>query len=282
MPGSDSCTPMRRNRLLATWTATISVLRGLPFLVASRPGTPLRVLCLMAFDTVHVFRTSRRISADTLRTMAALLDLGAFANDAWDSGDCSGGGFEDVRRQLAGSRACFLADEYLSRLRDLEQQRPPTGSDDSGHHAVVSYRESVNRLSLGVLAATALGSLSIEEAIRSTHDDEDIRVLFDIVMLCQIIDDLADFSKDAAHMVPGFLTAHASLSQALSLTSRTAAKYASDTKRSPTSPHLFPFRVAMTGMSIFTTLAILAARWRFRLRSLRTSRPLIPDRLAGR
>ena len=72
-------------RLAASLAAIISFWRGLPFLVAGRPKTPLRILCLMAFDTVHVLRYSHRLPSSTLQTLATLLDLGACANDFFDN-----------------------------------------------------------------------------------------------------------------------------------------------------------------------------------------------------
>ena len=58
------------------------------------------------------------------------------------------------------------------------------------------------RLSLGMVASTALGYPSLEEGIQATHRDDDLRIVFRIVMLCQIIDDVLDYSKDAAAGLP--------------------------------------------------------------------------------
>jgi hypothetical protein len=93
-------TAPRPGRLAASLAAMISFVRGLPLFVSSRPKTPLRVLCLMAFDTVHVLRNSRRLSADTMQTLASLLDFGACENDVFDGKDVSRHEHRATRRLL--------------------------------------------------------------------------------------------------------------------------------------------------------------------------------------
>ena len=36
-----------------------SIVRGLPLFMSARPKTPLRVLCVMAFDTLHMLRNAK-------------------------------------------------------------------------------------------------------------------------------------------------------------------------------------------------------------------------------
>ena len=52
-------TVARPGRLRPTLVAVACFLRGLPLLLCATPKTPLRVLCLIALDTVHVLRTGR-------------------------------------------------------------------------------------------------------------------------------------------------------------------------------------------------------------------------------
>ena len=116
-------------------------------------------------------------------------------------------------------------------------------------------------MSLGAIAATVLNKGSIEDGIQATHRDADMVALHRIVMQCQIIDDVLDFSKDLHNGLPSFLTAHASLSEALALTSVAATQYATMDNLTA-SPHVFPFRVALWGMSALARVAIMLGQWR--------------------
>ncbi len=90
---------------------------------------------------------------------------------------------------------------------DLESSRPLPGGDHWQFQDVGLYREAVVRLSLGMVAATASGNRCLDEGIRATYCDADLKILFRIVMQCQIIDDVLDYSKDLSAGLPSFLTA---------------------------------------------------------------------------
>ncbi len=257
------------SRLSAVLAAAISFLRGLPLFVSGRPKTPLRVLCLMAFDTVHVLRNSQRMSSHTMQNLATLLDLGACANDFFDKKNFSRQEYRVTRRLLEKTKSSAMVNEYIRRLRNLENQRPLPGGDDQQHGQAQAYRESVIRLSLGKIATTALGNLTIEDGIQATFNDEDLETLYRIVMLCQIIDDVLDFKKDKDDGLPTFLTAHASPSQALSLTSKAAKQYF-DQRSLSSSPHVFPFSVALWGVSALAKVAIMYGYWRLKWFELRS------------
>jgi hypothetical protein len=261
-------------RFAASLAAGVSILRGLPWFVSSRPGTPLRVLCLMAFDTVHVLRYSRRLSSRVLETLAALLDFGACANDYFDDHEFSRQEYRATRRLLHRAPAGVAVNEYWRRLRELENRRPSPGGDAGQHRQTQAYRESVVRLSLGMIAATTLGNLTIEDGIRATHREEELEMLYRIVMLCQIIDDFMDFAADMDHGLPSFLTAHASPLAASSLTSAAATRYA-DRGGLPSSPHVFPFRVALWGVSVLAKVVILLGHWRLKLTGLQNRLALL-------
>jgi hypothetical protein len=269
-------TESRPGRIAACLIATISFVRGLPLFVSSRPRSPLGVLCLMAFDTVAVFRDSRRLSSHTLKTLASLLDFGACVNDFFDGNEFSRREYRATRRLLVGTSTCVLMNEYVSRLRDLEKRRPSPGGDARHHRTVQSYRESVVRLSLGMVAATALDNLSIDDGIQATYHDAEIETLYRIVMLCQIIDDVLDFATDIDNDLPTFLTAHTLPREALSLTSEAATRYA-DGGGLPTSRHLFPFRVALLAISALAKLTIMFGRCRLKMQAIRTPSELVPD-----
>lgn len=266
--------------LASSLVAMISFLRGLPFFISRRPRTPLRVFCLMAFDTVHVLRYARRMPSDKLQNLALLLDFGASANDFFDKNSFSSQEHRVTRQLLERAKANVAIDEYMSRLRHLENRRPLLSGDSLQHRKVQTYRESVIRLSLGMVAATALNNLTIEDGIQATHGDEDLEMLYRIVMLCQIIDDVLDFAKDTRDGLPSFLTAHVSPVEALILTSEAAMRYA-DLVSLPSSPYVFPFRLALLVMLILTKVAIILGRWRLSLSALRNRIASITDRHAS-
>jgi hypothetical protein len=157
-----------------------------------------------------------------------------------------------------------LPAEYLRKLRALERGRPAAGGDPRQFADVALYREGVVRLSLGLIAAAAFGDQTLDEAVRAMDADEDFKLLFRIVMQCQIIDDVLDYSEDSFAGLPSFLTASGLLPQAFELTRRAAAAYADDHDLVGSSA-TFPLRSALFLVSTLTRLVILMGRWRHRL-----------------
>jgi hypothetical protein len=246
-----------------------AILRGLPLFAAKRPKTPLRVLCIMAFDTLAMLR-GKPLTLRQRRVLAALLDFGACANAAFDNKErCRREARETLQLlEAAGMRSSVA--EYLHRLRDLECSRPLTGGDAGQFREVVRYREAVVRLSLAKVAATAhgrqclarqcLGRQCLDDAIRATHCDDGLKVLFRIAMQCQIIDDVLDYSKDLSAGLPSFLTACRSLPQAFELTRLAALGYA-DARDLPRTGGVLPLRIALFLVSTCTILVIGFAQW---------------------
>lgn len=250
-------------RIPSLLISVVSFLRGLPLFMAARPKTPLRVLCVMAFDTLHVLHTSRRLPLPKLRILATLLDFGACANAAFDNKVFCWKEYRATRRMLdaAGIRSSVV--EFLRRFRELERIRPPPGGDPWHFQKVRAYREAVVRLSLGMVATTAIGNQCLDEGIRATYCDDDLKVLFRIVMQCQIIDDVVDYSKDTSAGLPSFLTATESLAHAFELTRLARLQYADD-RDLPQTDDLFPLRLALLVVSACAKLVVLLGRWRQR------------------
>jgi hypothetical protein len=256
--------------------AVRSLVRGLPLFLSARPKTPLRVLCIIALDTLHMLRTAKPLPLLKLRVLAALLDFGACANAAFDNKDCCSREFGTLLQLLADAGIRPSVDEYLRRLSDLESKRPSAGGDAWAFRKVSLYREAVVRLSLGIAAATADGNQCLDDAIRATDWEADLNLLFRIVMQCQIIDDVLDYSKDLAAGLPSFLTAASSLSQAFELTRLAAQGYADD-RGLPRTGDVFPLRVALSLLSACTKLAVVLGRWRQRIHFRRQ----LTDRVYG-
>jgi hypothetical protein len=246
--------------LSSTRVAAVSLARGLSLLPSGRPGTPLRALCLAAFDTLHVLRHGSRLPAPGLKVLAALLDFGAAANAAFD---LKGGRRQDrqtTRRLLEEAGLGPVVAEYVRRLGDLEGGRPRPGGDRGRFQEVRLYREAVVRLSLGVVATAARVAPSLDDAIAG---DGVLRLLFRIAMQCQVIDDVLDYSKDRAAGLPSFLTACESLPEALELT-RLAVRGYSDARGAARPADELPFRVALSLVSTCAELVVTLRRRRCR------------------
>ena len=251
-------------RIASMLIAATSFLRALPLFIAARPKTPLRVLCIVAFDTLHVLRTSNRLPVQRIRMLAALLDFGASANAAFDRKKFCPEEFRCTRQLLEEAGIGSTVDEYWRRIQELERRRPCPGGNRLDAQRVRTYREDVVRLSLGVLTATAFARESLQDGIHAIHAEEDLAVIFGIVMQCQIIDDVMDYSKDVTACLPGFLTASESLLEAFELTSLATLCYASD-RGEARSGREFPFRFALFAVSAIAKLLINLGRWRQRI-----------------
>ena len=201
----------RYGSIFAFLVSAICFLRRLPLFFSSTPRTPLRVLCVIAFDTIHVLRHSKPLPRQRIGVMAALLDFGACANATLDNKPYCPKEYEVTRQRLEKAGLSPAVDEYLRQLRELERHRPSARGDHRQFDEIRAYREAVARLSMGIVAATALGDECSENGIRATHSDDDLETLFRIVMQCQIIDDVLDYAKDTSAGLPSFLTASASL-----------------------------------------------------------------------
>jgi len=250
-------------RITSNLIAVRSLARGLPLFFSARPKTPLRVLCIMAFDTLHMLRHAKPLPMPKLKMLAALLDFAACANAAFDHKICCRHECRITLQLLeeAGIRSSVV--EYLRRLKDLESRRPVPGSGDWQFQKVVLYREAVVRLSLAMVATAANCTQGLDEGIRATYCDAGLNILFRIVMQCQIIDDVLDCSKDRSAGLPSFLTSLESLPQAFELTRLVAIGYADD-RDVPRTGDLLPLRSALLLVSTCTKLIIVLGRWRQR------------------
>jgi hypothetical protein len=225
------------------------------------PKTPLRVLCIIALDTVHVLRNAQPLPRRRCKQLATFLDFQACTNAVWDGKDPCAQEYRALRQRLERAGLGVWITEYLSRLRELETRRPSVGGGLRRFDDVRSYRETVARLSLATVAAIALNAECLEEGIRATYCDSDVAALFRMAMQCQIIDDVVDYRKDLSAGLPSFLTASASLPQAIALTADAARSYASS--RGPSAGGgVFPLEAALHVVTIVTKLVVGVARRR--------------------
>jgi len=226
--------------LQATLVSLLCLLRGLPLFFRASPRTPLRVLGIIALDTLHVLRYSRLLPRTRIRELAQFLDLEGCANATWDHKPRCEEEFQAIRQRLehAGLGSCL--DAYLGHLRELESHRPSMGGDRRRFDEVRAYREGVARLSLSTAAEIALGP--------GEHPEVD--TLFRTLMQCQIIDDVLDYGEDMAAGLPSFLTASASLPLGFELTAASVRRYSAGGQG------LFPLRVALLVITAMTKIVV--------------------------
>jgi hypothetical protein len=248
----------------STAIALMSLARGLPLFLSARPRTPLRVLCIIAFDAVHRIRHAKPLPRVQLKLLAALLDFGACANAALDNKDWCPLEYWTTRKLLEDAGISSMVDEYLQRLTDLEARRPLPGGDERQFHAVERYREAVVRVSLGMVAATASGDRCLDEAILAIDREAEFMILFRIVMQCQIIDDALDYFEDISAGLPSFLTACTSLPQSFKLTRLATLNYARD-HDVLRARKTFALRAALFLVSTCARLVIVLQYWTLRV-----------------
>jgi Lipopolysaccharide kinase (Kdo/WaaP) family len=262
LTGTDQgVTIPRPGRIRASLVSLGCFLGGLPLFFRATPRTPLRVLCVIALDTVHVLRTARPLPRSRCHQLAAFLDFQACTNAVWDGKDLYAPEYRALRERLERVGLGVWITEYLSRLRELELRRPPIGGDLQRFDDVRSYREAVVRLSLATIAAIALSAECLDEGIRATYCDSDVAALFRMAMQCQIIDDVIDYRQDRSLGLPSFLTATASLPQAIASTADAVRFYAAS--RGPSAGGgVFPFEAALRVITLVTRLVVGGARMR--------------------
>jgi len=250
-------------------------LRGLPLFVRAAPRTPLRALGIIAFDTLHVLRTSQPLPRRRISDLALFLDFQGCANAAWDQKDLCRGEYQAIQERLQEASLGTWIEEYLDRLRALESRRPATGGDRRRFDEVRSYREASAQLALAAASGIARTGASLEEEISAIRRDADMDALVRILLQCQVVDDVLDYRDDLAAGLPTFLTACASLPEALELTASAVGMYAASQEGSRVRA-AFPFRVALWIFTAGTRLIVRAAQ--FRHRADRASQKMLTGR----
>lgn len=177
--------------------AAASFLTCIPMLLARRPRTPLRVLCIGAFDYLARLH-GRRLDHTDRMALAYACDFGALRNDFYDQHELDRSSYRELRlslRRLAPEEATH---RYILALRQAERGRPAFGPDGfSEPAAVVKYRIRVVVLSLAWLQA--ISRRSIEPLF--------FDALVALVGLIQLVDDLLDWKDDSACRRPTYATA---------------------------------------------------------------------------
>jgi len=246
----------------AMLVSVVCFFRAVPLWFRASPRTPLRVLGIVAFDTLHVLRYARPLPRRTITELAMFLDFEGCANAACDQKAADEAECHATRKWLECAGLGPRVEEYLRRLRALETARPLVGGDRRRFDVVRSYREAVATLALTTVATWALTPHGSSQDLDGLQGDADTDTLFRILMQCQIIDDVLDYAADASARLPSFLTAASALPQALALTADAVRVYAGGP------PHarrtVLPLRVALWIFTAAAAITVHVAGWRHR------------------
>ena len=256
-------TRVRCGPLRSGVSAFACLLRSVPLFFSPAPKTPLRVLFIVALDTMQAVRRCGRLSRQRRHDLATLLDFQACTNAMWDRKPLCATEYESLHQKLRKAGLETWVTEYLRLLCQLETRRPRAGGTLQRCRDVRAYREDVARLSLATVAAIATNAANIEDGMRATHADIDLAVLLRMAMECQIIDDIIDYRSDRRAGLPSFLTASASLDDALASTAEAADFYGWSRARSRERSAL-PLETALAVLTAVTKAVVLGrvARWR--------------------
>jgi hypothetical protein len=224
-------------RLLATGCCLTSGLRSLPWWFRSKPGTPLRCLCLAALDFVYRMEFGRPLPRRSYLQLADFLLFAAQQNRILDNKSN-----EQIR---INSKSNFSA--YEKELVEIETNRPEKGSDRFNANGIQAYREQVIALALKHSFAIMFCD---HDWSRGRSDSSHLYFdwLFRIAMLCQLADDLIDHRRDLAMNLPSFATSLAGHSDPEREILQWIDGYANSSSTSHRS-QLWPLRSAAIGMA---------------------------------
>lgn len=242
-----------------TVASAVCLARNLPIFVRRSPKTPLRALGVVAFDLLHVLRRGRPLPRQSARALAWWMDFQGCANAACDSKPYRESEHAELRAHLVSAGLGSFVDDYVETLQAIEARRPHVSVEGGRFEDARAYREEVARLAMAAPAALALEGRSIEAGLRATKYDPDVATLFQILMQCQIIDDVLDYRSDMAAGLPGFLTAGVPLADAIVLTREAAREYGRRSRDA-----VFPLRAALGIITAVTAVVMGVGSWRYR------------------
>lgn len=168
-----------------------------PLLFASRPKTPLRVLCIAAFEFLARLRGGT-LGQRCRRALAQACDFGSLCDAYYDCRQLDAGQYRSLRRELHRIVPEAATRRYLRQLREAERGRPVLSASHAEIvPAAIAYRTAVLDLSLRWMRE--ISGVSVEGA--------KFQVLLNLVGLMQMVDDLLDWKEDLAKGSPSYVTA---------------------------------------------------------------------------
>jgi hypothetical protein len=177
---------------LALW----SFLECLPIMAAVRPRTPLRVLCIAAFEYLARLEGGSQ-KASTRAALAFACDFGALCNDFYDQRELNRSEYRSLRAALRRLIPEGATRAYIRHLRTVERSRPVLLVDPAFETNAVEYRNRVLVLSMNWLHG--ISGVRWNAALFQT--------LVALTGLIQLVDDLLDWEDDREHRRPSYITA---------------------------------------------------------------------------
>jgi hypothetical protein len=163
-----------------------------------RPKTPLRVLCIAAFE--HMARwNGGTLGGGVRNAMAHACDFGALRDDFYDHRALDPAEYRLLRGALRRLAPEAATSHYMQQLRFAERTRPvaaENGFQDTA--AVFAYRTRVLEVSL----------LWLQEISLLGMDPVKFRALVAVACLAQLVDDLLDWREDHVCRRPSYVTAY--------------------------------------------------------------------------
>jgi len=178
-------------------TAVSALMVCFPMLLAACPKTPLRVLCIVAFEYLARLRGGT-LGRRRRLAMAHACDFGSLRDDYYDHRKLDATEYRSLRFKLRRMVPEAATSRYIQRLRQAERNRPILEATAPGVvDAVIAYRTGVLDLSLRWLQE--ISGLPVERV--------KFHALLSLVSLMQIADDLLDWQDDQAVGRPSYVTA---------------------------------------------------------------------------
>lgn len=236
---------------LALW----SFVHCLPILAAMRPKTPLRVLCIAAFEYLSRLE-GRSQKPSTRAALAFACDFGALRNDFYDQKELNRSEYRTLRLALRRLVPDRLTRRYMHNLRQAERSRPLLRVDPGFESSAVEYRNRVLVLSMDWLHGIAC--VRWNAAL--------FQSLVALTGLIQLVDDLLDWEDDWKHRRPSYITAvlnrSAKASPDIYRCVHLRANHFRDILLTTSNEHPEAAPVAMAGIAVWA-LAVALARIRF-------------------
>lgn len=168
-----------------------------PMLLAARPRTPLRVLCITAFEFLARLRGAT-LGRQRRLGLARACDFASLRDGYYDHRRLDVDEYRSLRCELRRTVPAAATSQYVQQLRQAERNRPILSAGNPRLvSAVIAYRTSVLDLSLRWLQQ--ISGLDIESL--------KFLVLLSLAGLMQLADDLLDWKDDLAVGSPSYVTA---------------------------------------------------------------------------
>jgi hypothetical protein len=178
-------------------TAVFAVMVCSPMLLAACPKTPLRVLCIAAFEYLARLRGGT-LGRRRRLAIAHACDFGSLRDDYYDHQKLDATEYRSLRCKLRRMAPEAATSRYIRRLRQAERGRPILVASTPGvADAVIAYRTWV--LDLSIRWLQEISGLSVEPL--------KFQALLSVVDLMQLADDLLDWKDDQAVRCPSYVTA---------------------------------------------------------------------------